>query len=73
MKIELEVADVKTVVDAINNATIAYGDIVSCIILDCEVPLKFQPLSNVSDEELTKRFNCLKDIYEQLLSIEKEV
>jgi hypothetical protein len=73
MKIEIEVPDIKTAVDAINNAAIAYGDIVSSLILGCEVPQKFQPLAKLDEEELTKRFNCLKNIYKQLEEIEKNI
>lgn len=71
MKIEIEVSDIKTAVDAVNNAAIAYGDVVSKIILCCDIPKSLEPLKNLSEEELTKRFNCLKQIYEQLEAIEQ--
>lgn len=71
MKITIEVPDIKTVADAINNAMVAYGDIVYSIILGCEIPNKFQPLAKLDEEELAKRFNCLRDIYKQIEEIEK--
>lgn len=71
MKIEIEVSDIKTAVDAINNAIIAYGDVISKIMLCCDIPTILEPLKQLSEEEITKRFNCLKQIYEQLESIEQ--
>ena len=73
MKIEIEVPDITTASKAINNATVAYGDIISAIMVGCEVPQRFAPLAQLSDEELRKRFNCLKSIYEQLEEIEKNI
>ena len=73
MKIEIEIPDITTTSKAINNAMVAYGDIVYSLILGCEVPNKFQPLAKLDEEELTKRFNCLKSIYEQLEEIEKNI
>lgn len=73
MKIEIEVSDIKTAVDAINNAAIAYGDIISTIMIGCAIPKALEPLTNISEEELTKRFNCLKQIYGQLEEIEKNI
>jgi hypothetical protein len=71
MKITIEIPDIKTAADAINNAMVAYGDIVSSIILCCEIPNKLRPLAKLDEEELTKRFNCLCDIYKQIEEIEK--
>ena len=73
MKIEIEVTDITTAAKAINNAMVAYGDIIYSVILGCEVPQKFQPLSKLDEEELTKRFDCLKGIYKQLEEIEKNI
>ena len=73
MKIEIEVPDIKTAVDAINNAVVTYGDIIYALTLGCEVPKKFQALSKLSDDELMERFYCAKSIYEQLEIIEKNI
>lgn len=73
MKIEIEIPDITTAAKAINNAMVAYGDIVYSVILGCEVPQKFQPLTNLEEDELTKRFDCLKGIYKQLEEIEKNI
>lgn len=73
MKIEIEVPDIKTAAIAINNAIVAYNDIVWSIILGCEVPNKFRPLKTLDDEELEKRLSCLKDIYKQLEEMEKNI
>lgn len=73
MKIEIDVPDITTASKAINNAMAAYGHIVYSLILGCEVPNKLQPLAKLDEEELTKRFNCLKSIYKQLEEIEKNI
>lgn len=73
MKIEIEVPDIITAAKAINNAMAAYGNIVWSIILGCEVPKNFQSLANLDDDELTKRLDCLKGIYEQLEAIETKM
>ena len=73
MKIEIEVPDIKTAADAINNALVTYGDIVWSVILGCEVPNKFRPLAKLDEDELTKRLDCLKSIYKQLEEIEKNI
>jgi hypothetical protein len=73
MKIEIEVPDITTAAKAINNAMVAYGDIIYSVILGCEVPQKFQPLANLDEEELVKRFDCLKGICQQLEEIEKNI
>jgi hypothetical protein len=72
MKIEIEVPNIKTAADAINNAAIAYGDIVSALILGCDVPNKFKVLAKLSDDELMERFYCIKSIYEQLEVMENK-
>ena len=73
MKIEIEVPDIKTAADAINNALVAYGDIVWSVVLGCSVPQKLQPLAKLDEKELIKRLDCMKSIYEQLEEIEKNI
>lgn len=73
MKIEIDIPDITTASKAINNATATYGEIISTIMLGCEVPNRFAPLAQLSDEELTKRFNCLKSICEQLEEMENNI
>ena len=73
MKIEIEIPDIKTAADAINNAAILYGDVIWAISLGCSVPAKAEPFKKLSDEELDKRFNCLKQIYQQLEAIETKM
>ena len=73
MKITIEVPDIEIAAKSINNAMVAYGDIVWSIILGCEVPQKFQSLAKLDEEELTKRFNCLRDICKQIEEMEKNI
>ena len=71
MKIEIEVEDISLLAKALNNACVAYGDIVWSVYLGCEVPSKFDPLKKLSQKELEARINCLKDVYRQVEEIEK--
>ena len=73
MKIKIEISDITIASKAINNALAAYGDIVSRIVIGCEVPQRFALLTQLSDEELTKRFDCLKSIYNQIEEMEKNI
>ena len=73
MKIKIEISDITIASKAINTALAAYGDIVSRIVIGCEVPQRFALLTQLSDEELTKRFDCLKSIYNQIEEMEKNI
>lgn len=73
MKIEIDIGDDITIfAKALNNACVAYGDIISAIFFRCEIPSKLQPLKELSDEELQQRFYCLKDVYKQVEEIERK-
>lgn len=58
--------------NGLNNAIIAYFDILSAIYLGCYVPEKFEPLKTLSEEELKARkislVNLYKDIEKQYLN-----
>ena len=72
MKIVLEVADVKTLADAINNALMCYMDTISAVALNCEVHKSLEPLTSVNCEVLKERRDCLKNVYYQVFKIEQE-
>ena len=71
MKIELETNNIEILSKALNNALATYGDIVFSSIMRCDVPLKFEKLKDLPDEELIKRVNAIKDIYKQIEKIEE--
>lgn len=71
MKIELEVPDITTAAIAMNNATIAYGKIIYAAILGCDVPEEFNPLLDLEPDILKERYQCLRNMYEQIETIEK--
>ena len=76
MVIEIEVDDLTLLINALNTATNAYGDICSSILLGLDPQIrikKYVPLTDLPDGELKKRFNALKDIYLQLENKEKEM
>lgn len=70
-KITIEVENLKTFIDGLNNAIIAYNNIVSAIDLCCEIPSNTLPLKDLPIEELIKRQKVLINVYEQLIEIEK--
>lgn len=72
MKIEIEVEDISLLAKALNNAFIAYGDIVWGIYIGCEVPRKFDPLKEIPYEELKARMECLNSVYNQVEELEQK-
>lgn len=72
MKITIEVNDIELFAKGLNNAIAAYGDIVYALGVDCEVPKRFEVLKTIPFEDLSARYNCLVDVYEQVRQIEKE-
>lgn len=70
-KITIEVEDLSTFITGLNNAIIAYNDVVCAIDLCCNVPSALLPLKNIPFEKLRERQKSLKDVYEQLIEIEK--
>ena len=71
MKIEIEVEDLKTLIDGLNNAIISYNEVVMALYLCCEVPSRLAPLKTIPFEDLRERQKALGAIYEQLIQIEK--
>ena len=50
----------------LNNAVIAYGDICWGLILGTQIPAKFEPLKQKSEEEIKARLNSLVDFYKKI-------
>ena len=71
MKITIEVDDITTFAKALNNAMVAYGDIIWSLRIGCDVPKYFWPLGSLDEEELDNRFECLQKLYEQVEKIER--
>lgn len=76
MKIELEIDDLETTTNAVNNALVAYHDVRNSIFFCCDYDNKWDFLVGDSFDNLTdkidERLKCLHTLYEQLLSIGKE-
>lgn len=68
-KIKIEVEIDETTFKGLNNAVAAYGDLCWSLILGTEVPIRFEPLKQKSEEEMKARFESVKALYEM---IEKE-
>ena len=62
--ITLEVDE--TILNGLNNAIAVYGDICWSLILGTEIPTKFEPLKQKSEEETRARFNALVDFYKKI-------
>ena len=73
MKITIEVDDVELFAKGFNNAIATFGDVVYAISIGCQVPSRFKVLETIPEKELTARYNCLVDAYEQIEQIEKDL
>ena len=73
MKITIEIPDITTAAIALNNACITYSDLIFSINLGLSVPSKFNGLKEVDENVLKKRLECVKNIYDQITEIEKEM
>lgn len=73
MKIEIKVDDISLFTDALNNAVATYGNIIFAIYLCCDIPQEFKKLKEIPFEELQKRFDCIKDVYNQVEEIERVI
>ena len=74
MKIEIEVTDIELFAKALNNAFLAYWDIVTAINLGCEPQIRaarFLPLGELPDGELKNRLMELENVYDQVLNLER--
>ena len=54
------------ILNGLNNAIAAYGDICWGLILGTQVPAKFAPLKQKSEEEIRARINSLVDFYKKI-------
>ena len=76
MKIEIEVTDIELFTKALNNAFLAYWDIITAIDLGCDPQVKatkFLPLGELPDGELKNRLEELEKVYLQVEDIERRM
>ena len=76
MKIEIEVTDIELFAKALNNAFLAYWDIVTAIDLGCDPQVRatrFLPLGELPDGELKNRLEELEKVYLQIEDIERRM
>lgn len=74
MKIEIEVSDIELFSKAFNNAVVALGDITSAIIFGLDPQIsstKFKVLESLPQSDLEARMDLLKNVYYQILEIER--
>ena len=62
--ITLEVDEL--ILNGLNNAIAIYWDICWSLIFGTEIPAKFEPLKQRSEEEIRARFNALVDFYKKI-------
>lgn len=72
MKITIEVNDITLLINALNNAMIAYNDVVMSIYFCCDISEKFMSLKEMPFENLRARQESLKNVYKQLEKIEQK-
>lgn len=72
MKIEIEVEDVSLLAGALNNAVATYRETLFAVYFGCDVPIKLEKLKEIPFDKLQKRFDCIENVYKQVLEIEKE-
>jgi hypothetical protein len=68
--IEINEDDLPCLLDGLNNAIIAYNNIIGAIKFGFEVHSKLQPLENLSHSELDDRIKALIGLYDQLAKLE---
>ena len=76
MKIEIEISDLELFGKALNNAFLAYWDIVHAIDLGCDPQVRttrFLPLGELPDGELKNRLMELENVYDQVLDLERRM
>lgn len=76
MKIEIEVSNLELFGKALNNAFLAYWDIIHAINLGCEPQVRatrFLPLGELPDGELKNRLEELEKVYLQVEDIERRI
>lgn len=73
MKVTIEVNDIELFAKGLNNAIAVYGYIINCINLCCEIPHRFEVLKTIPFENLSARFDCLVNVYEQVEQVEKDL
>ena len=56
----------ETTVKMLQNAVAALGDIYYALSLNCEVPTKFKPFKEKSNEELQEEFNELVRFFKEV-------
>lgn len=66
MQITLNVENLDTLVNGLNNAIISLGNVASALLLHCDVPKNLEPLRALPEEEIRKRFDAVLNIYKQL-------
>lgn len=78
MKLTIEVDDPSLLLDGLNNAIIAYNDIVSAFFLGCDVPEKWRTLEKGRSYDelislLKTRMSILRSVYDQIENFLNEV
>lgn len=73
MKIELEIDDITVTAIALNNAVAAFGVMCWTAEMNCQLPGALENLQLLCDDEIKSRFRIVKNLYEQIHAIEKEM
>jgi len=63
IKYNIDVNDLTNLIDGLNNAILAYKEVI-------DVSSKFKELENIPIENLYKRLDSIKQLYDQLINFE---
>ncbi len=72
-KVVLDINDIKVFIDGFNNAIACYGDTLWGMSLGCPLTSKLEGLKNIPKDILQLRLDTVKQVYTQLLDIEKKM
>jgi len=65
-KVTITIEVDENTLNGLNNAVAAYGDLCWSLFLGTEIPVKFEPLKQKSEEEIRARFDSVKDFYKKI-------
>jgi len=66
----ININDLSELIDGLNNAMIAYNDVIGAIQFNCSVSSKYEKLMDLPEEKLRMRFKSVENLYTQLLGYE---
>ena len=70
IKYNIDVNDLTNLIDGLNNAILAYKEVIDEMYFGFAVSSKFKEFENIPIENLYKRLDSIKQLYDQLINFE---